>query len=272
MSPDTATPKKVGSLPVTGSDALKRTNEIGMAIPLLAQCEIAGRDITADALLTQRALAAYIVERQAHYHFTVKGNQPTLANDIALHFERPGAPDFAEPPTLAHGRIETRRIWASTALNGYLDFPHVGQVFLIEREVLIKKTAKRSCEIALGITSRSPQQASPERLLANQSRTLAHREHPLHHRLELRRGSQPHTHRLWPGERHAPAPLRGGDLEVVPETPPVDRANDAPTCLQLSKDPRLPAPDRQLTRFGSSGRVRTNLPWPALPRPLRLAA
>ncbi|MDZ7751392.1 MAG: ISAs1 family transposase [Gammaproteobacteria bacterium] len=137
-----------------------------MATPLLAQCEIAGRDITADALLTQRALAAYIVERQAHYHFTVKGNQPTLANDIALHFERRGAPDFAEPPTLAHGRIETRRIWASTALNGYLDFPHVGQVFLIEREVLIKKTAKRSCEIALGITSRSPQQASPERLLA----------------------------------------------------------------------------------------------------------
>ncbi|MDZ7751143.1 MAG: ISAs1 family transposase [Gammaproteobacteria bacterium] len=137
-----------------------------MAIPLLAQCEIAGRDITADALLTQRGLAAYIVERQAHYHFTVKGNQPTLANDIALHFERRGAPDFAEPPTLAHGRIETRRIWASTALNSYLDFPHIGQVFLIEREVLIKKTGKRSCEIALGITSRSPQQASPERLLA----------------------------------------------------------------------------------------------------------
>ncbi len=137
-----------------------------MAIPLLAQCEIAGRDITTDALLTQRALAAYIVERNGHYHFTVKGNQPTLENDIALHFKRRGAPDFAEPPALAHGRIETRRIWCSTALNDYLDFPHVGQIFLIEREVLVKKTGEHRCEIALGITSRPPPQASPERLLA----------------------------------------------------------------------------------------------------------
>ncbi len=29
-----------------------------MAIPLLANCDIGGKDITADALLTQRALAA----------------------------------------------------------------------------------------------------------------------------------------------------------------------------------------------------------------------
>jgi len=80
-----------------------------MAIPLLAACEIAGKDITADALLTQRTLADYLVGRGTHYHFTVKGNQPTLQQDIALHFARRGTPDFAEPPTLAHGRIETRR-------------------------------------------------------------------------------------------------------------------------------------------------------------------
>ena len=137
-----------------------------MAIPLLAQCEIAGRDISADALLTQRALAAYIVERKGHYHFTVKGNQPTLKNDIALHFQQRGAPDFAEPPTPEHGRIETRRIWCSTALNDYLDFPDLGQVFLIEREMIIKKTGEYRCYIALGVTSRPPDQASPERVLA----------------------------------------------------------------------------------------------------------
>ncbi len=62
----------------------KRTNEIGMAIPLLEGCDIAGKDITGDALLTQRALASYILERQAHYHFTVKGNHPGLQRDIAL--------------------------------------------------------------------------------------------------------------------------------------------------------------------------------------------
>lgn len=137
-----------------------------MAIPLLEPCQIAGRDISADALLTQRALAAYIVARKGHYHFTVKGNQPTLEHDIALHFQHRGAPDFAEPTVLEHGRIETRRIWCSTALNDYLDFPNVGQVFLIEREAIIKTTGEYRCETVLGITSRPPNQASPERLLA----------------------------------------------------------------------------------------------------------
>lgn len=137
-----------------------------MAIALLADCDIAGKDITADALLTQRALAKYLVGRQAHYHFTVKGNQPTLERDLAQFFERRGAPDFAEPPTLAHGRIESRRIWCSTALNDYLDFPHVGQACLIERKTVIKKTGVCRREISLGITSRPPEQASPERLLA----------------------------------------------------------------------------------------------------------
>ena len=143
-----------------------------MAIPLLECCDIVGKDITGDALLTQRALATYLVEQQAHYHFTVKGNQPTLERDIRLLFEKRDAPDFVEVSACEHGRIETRRIWCSTALNAYLDFPHVGQVFLIERESIKKKTGEHSREIALGVTSRSgwpratPQQASPQQVLA----------------------------------------------------------------------------------------------------------
>jgi predicted transposase YbfD/YdcC len=153
-------------LPVGGDDELKRTNEIGMAIPLLEGCDLAGKDVTADALLTQRTLASYLVGRQAHYHFTVKANQPTLQRDIALWFEQRQAPDFVEAAALEHGRIETRRIWCSSALNAYLDFPHVGQVYLIEREAIDKKTGKPSADIALGVTSRTPQQASPQQVLA----------------------------------------------------------------------------------------------------------
>ena len=136
-----------------------------MAIPLLSQCEIAGKDITADALLTQRTLANYIVAQQAHYHFCVKGNQPTLQRDIALAFAQRGAPDFVEVAPPDHGRIETRRIWCTAALNAYLDFPHVAQVFLIERDTVIKNTGEHRREIALGITSRTPAQASPEQVL-----------------------------------------------------------------------------------------------------------
>jgi predicted transposase YbfD/YdcC len=153
-------------LPVEGSDEQKRTNEIGMAIPLLDGCDLAGKDVTGDALLTQRALACYIVERQAHYYFTVKGNQPALERDIALLFEQRGPADFVEVAPADHGRIETRRIWCGTALNAYIDFPHAGQVFLIERGSVNKKTGKHSHDIALGVTSRTPQQASPQRVLA----------------------------------------------------------------------------------------------------------
>lgn len=149
-----------------GSDEQKRTNEIGMAIPLLDGCAVAGKVVTADALLTQRALADYLIGRQADYSFTVKGNQPGLERDITLLFEQRGAPDFVEVTPPDHGRIETRRIWCSTALNAYLDFPHVAQVFLIERESIEKKTGKQSRETALGITSQTPSQAPADQVLA----------------------------------------------------------------------------------------------------------
>jgi predicted transposase YbfD/YdcC len=156
----------VGSLPVKDSDELKRTNEIKMAIPLLNTIHIEGKDITADALLTQRKIADYLVkERCAHYHFTVKGNQRGVLEDVALLFQDRQKPDFVQHTPPDHGRIETRKIWIGTELNGYLDFPHVGQVFLIERHVIEKKTGKRSCEIAYGVTSRTPEQADPERIL-----------------------------------------------------------------------------------------------------------
>ncbi len=137
-----------------------------MAIPLLEGCALAGKDVTGEALLTQRTLATDLVTRQAHSYFTVKGNHPGLQRESALLFETRGPADFVEVTPADHGRIETRRIWCRTALNAYLDFPHVGQVFLIERESLTKKTGTRSREIALGITSRTPHQASPQRVLA----------------------------------------------------------------------------------------------------------
>jgi predicted transposase YbfD/YdcC len=138
-----------------------------MFIPLVDNLDVAGKTITADALLTQRHLAHYLVaERKAHYLFTVKGNQPSLLDDLRLIFEGRGKPDFHEPPTLAHGRIESRSIWTTTALNDYLDFPFVGQVFVIERYTLEKKTGKVSMDIAYGLTSHSPDTANAQCLLA----------------------------------------------------------------------------------------------------------
>lgn len=159
-------PKKVGSLPVKGGDELKRTNEIKTAIPLLDAIDIQGKDITADALLTQRKFAEYLVsERKAHYHFTVKNNQPRLFQDLELYFKDRGKPDFVMEDGPDHGRIEVRKIWVTSELNAYLDFPHVGTAFVIQRETTNKKTGKYSCEISYGVTSRKIGEVDAERIL-----------------------------------------------------------------------------------------------------------
>lgn len=153
-------------MPVEGCDEQKQTNEIGMFTDLLDGLDIQDKLITSDALLTQRKLADYLVQRGAHYHFTAKGNQATLQKDIMLLFQDRAAPDFVEITPPDHGRIETRRIWCSPALNAYLDFPHVAQVFLIEREVFRKKSEHQSLEIAVGLTSLYPSQANAQQVLA----------------------------------------------------------------------------------------------------------
>jgi len=62
-----------------------KTNEITQVEPLLEELNIEGAVVTADALLTQKRIADYLVEKKkAHYVFTAKDNQPTLRKDIAI--------------------------------------------------------------------------------------------------------------------------------------------------------------------------------------------
>ena len=137
-----------------------------MVIPVLEALDLTGKTITTDALLTPRTLAAYLLEHDAHYVFTVKDNQPTLLADIRLIFEGRAQPDCRESLTLAHGRIEQRAIWTTTRLNAYLDFPGVGQAFVIERHTVAKKTGKTFTETVYGLTDHTPDRADAAAILA----------------------------------------------------------------------------------------------------------
>lgn len=64
----------------------------------------------------------------------------------------------------AHGRLEIRSVQTSTELNTYLDFPHVGQVFRIERTVTHCKSGRTHTETVYGLTSLSPRQADARRI------------------------------------------------------------------------------------------------------------
>lgn len=128
--------------------------------------EIAGKVITADALLTQQAISDYIVkERGADFVFTVKDNQPTLKSDIKALDLKSRKCDY-ETIDKGHGRIEIRRIWCDASLNDYINFPNVKQVFCIEREVRHLKKGTTTIETVYGITSQSKGTAKPAKVLA----------------------------------------------------------------------------------------------------------
>src|SRR5207249_6526771 len=151
-----------------------------------------------------RELATYLVEkRKAHYYFTVKGNQPGLLEALEFYFRDRGQPHFVEHTPPDHGRIETRKIWTTTELNSYLDFPHVGQAFVIERHRTDKKSGESSLEISYGLTSRPRKEAGPQRVLK------VNRGHWVIESCDyMIDWNSVASVRLWPGKHHPASPFR----------------------------------------------------------------
>lgn len=93
-----------------------KTNEIPAAQEILAQIELEGATVTADALHCQRETARLIRERKADYLLAVKDNQQSLHQALIGLFETnrrekrlPMA--FAQTLEKDHGRIEKRQGW-----------------------------------------------------------------------------------------------------------------------------------------------------------------
>jgi len=64
-----------------------------------------------------------------------------------------------------HGRIETRKIKASSILKGYIKFPYASQVFIIERITTDLNGKNKRTDVAYGVTSLPPEKADLKRLL-----------------------------------------------------------------------------------------------------------
>lgn len=154
--------------------ALKE-NEITAAPKVLAAVDIKGKVITGDAIFTQRDLSQQIVDAGGHYLWKVKDNQPTLRADIERLFGPEKVPlgsaplrtDFqvATSTTKGHGRLEKYTLTASALLNATSDWPFLGQVFQLVREVTYLKSGKTTREVWYGMTSLPPAAASARRLL-----------------------------------------------------------------------------------------------------------
>lgn len=150
-------------------------NEIPAAMRVLRQLDLRDKIVTGDALLAQRELSTHIVKNGGDFVWTIKGNQSRTEEDIELLFApescapgfSPSHKDFRTASTLdkGHGRLERRTLTASSLLKDYVNWPYLQQVFRIERRFLRIRDGKVMEEVRYGLTSLTPDKASPERLL-----------------------------------------------------------------------------------------------------------
>jgi len=84
----------------------EKSNEITAIPELLELVDIAGTIITIDAMGTQKAIAAQIVDGQADYVLALKGNQETLQQAVIDYIDEQSRNDFAEAQARRHTTTE----------------------------------------------------------------------------------------------------------------------------------------------------------------------
>ncbi len=89
----------------------EKSNEITAIPELLRLVDIKGAIITIDAIGTQKAIAAEIVEGEADYVLALKGNQETLHQAIIEHIDEQLEGDLCRPRSMSRSRraMDVRR-------------------------------------------------------------------------------------------------------------------------------------------------------------------
>ncbi|MGI5160682.1 ISAs1 family transposase [Microbispora sp. CA-102843] len=151
------------ALIVSTLDVGTKSNEITAFIPLLDQIDCLNNVvISADRLHTQREHARYLHRREAFYVFPVGGNQPGLFDQLdALAWKN--VPIGWVTYDRGYGRTEIRTIQVMPAPAG-TRFPHVKQVFLLERHVYDLGWKPLSAVAVLGVTNLTAELTGPRRL------------------------------------------------------------------------------------------------------------
>jgi len=139
-----------------------KTNEVPKAIDVLDNVEVADTVVTADALHTVKATADYIHRRGGFFLLPVKENRAALyaACDALPWADTPIAHQHTQ---CGHGRITRRTIRVLPAPDD-LPFPHVKQVYLVERYVTDTAGQSPSAAAALGVTNLTDTLAGPAQM------------------------------------------------------------------------------------------------------------
>lgn len=161
------------------------------ALELVQDLDLTNVLLSADALHTQPLWCQSVRRQGGDYLLIVKANQRSLRTDIALLFSeepRPWLPEQgAQQVNQGHGRLELRTIRTSTELNDYIapKWTDAAQVFQLQRRITRRR--RTTTETVYGITSLTPQEAPPPRLL-HLVRQYWHIENRLHWRRDVTLG------------------------------------------------------------------------------------
>ena len=105
-----------------------KSNEITAIPRLLELLDLQGTTVTIDAEGCQKQIAAKIMDRGGDYVLALKGNQPTMHDEVKLLFDDAITGgfgelsyDFHEETEGDHGRIETRRCWVTSEVGWFED-------------------------------------------------------------------------------------------------------------------------------------------------------
>ena len=140
-----------------------KSNEISAFRPLLKDLDLEGALVTADAMHTVRANAAWLVKtKQAHYLLQIKGNQPTLLELCEQIDDSQLSEPFVQTER-GHGRIETREVRTAQVPDSF-EFPYTAQVVVVYRERSGLDGRMISSETSYYVTSIAAADAGPKLL------------------------------------------------------------------------------------------------------------
>jgi predicted transposase YbfD/YdcC len=121
-----------------------KSNEITALPELLALLNLEGSVVTIDAMGCQVEIARQIIDQGGDYVLSLKENQPSLYADCAELFAwLKGPHPLAEEIVLGsdeqvdggHGRVETRQVWCTSALDGVVScerWPGLTSLVMVE--------------------------------------------------------------------------------------------------------------------------------------------
>ena len=134
----------------------EKSNEITAIPKLLEFLEINGCIVTIDAMGCQKDISKKIIEKEADYVFSLKGNQTSLNDDVIRYFgdalkNRRFYDEINETTTLdsGHGRIEKRKYFLTTDTDWLIQKPEwtelnaIGMVYsVVEEKGIIREETR----------------------------------------------------------------------------------------------------------------------------------